>query len=365
MKVTLCTIILFVIFVSVSHAAERDRRLPTGVPSPRSYAECDALQQRWALLAIQASGDHSECLATKHEGEGGGATCSVAHCQSLHDEMNSFGSGQYARMRRAQVNECRRAVASVEEAERKSREQAGREAQAARDAERRRILEEEQRRADHQRRAASASANEAMPPAARRGATDIAGEEQVEQVKRQIEERKRHTEALNELLKAFEAIGGTIPESLNLAKRVLETSIEMGEKWGLAAAEADRDIRAIEQYKLLLCREISDFDSQSICAATIVHKWQLRNVDATLNWYNERSVLRRAIDKWLGNNNEPPSPLRGPSSVNKWSGSDKELIPPQPSSDPAGCDVLRNDVSSKQLMMRDPNEWRALQARCH
>lgn len=113
----------------------RGLQLPAGVNFPTSYTECDALNERWSLIAKQVSQEHQSCIDSARPGEQRGQTCSLARCQGLHELKDSFSAGRNAKTWGVQVQSCRRAVANLEERQRRE-QQAQREAELFRQARR-------------------------------------------------------------------------------------------------------------------------------------------------------------------------------------------------------------------------------------
>ena len=93
------------------------RPLPPSAPLfPTSYETCDAYEKQWTTLRKWISDQHSACLKGADGQSEAGTTCTVAACQSLHEQMSSVG--------RAEVRACRKAVAEHLEEKRRQEEAA-------------------------------------------------------------------------------------------------------------------------------------------------------------------------------------------------------------------------------------------------
>ncbi len=81
-------------------------QFPAGIVGATDYRQCDALDQQWSAVMAEIHRDHEACLKTRGQDETGGATCSVAHCQGLHDLLLATGP----KNRNAQSDSCRSSV---------------------------------------------------------------------------------------------------------------------------------------------------------------------------------------------------------------------------------------------------------------
>lgn len=83
--------------------------------------------------------------------------------------------------------------------------------------------------------------------------------------------------------------------------RVLASAVEKGVDIAEAAGEVDAEMQRIAAKNERLCDlAYSDDDSRWVCYAKFARSWQARNVKAVLNWNDSGSVIRRAVNKWLG-----------------------------------------------------------------
>jgi hypothetical protein len=116
-----------------------------------------------------------------------------------------------------------------------------------------------------------------------------------------IAEAREGLEKIRNFMSALGTLGVPVPTPLSNAVDRFGHAVEMGIDLGEAAGEADFQVQQIVSNRHRLCDlSTPDEDERWICYARIDRQWQARNVNAVLNWENTGSVIRRAVNKWMG-----------------------------------------------------------------
>lgn len=125
-----------------------------------------------------------------------------------------------------------------------------------------------------------------------------------------VAEARQALEKMNKWISATKLLGFAvvIPPLLSGAIDRLNSGLDamkMGVDLAEAAGQADNQVLRLVADKRRLCDVSSPEDGGAVCLATIERQWMVRNVNAVLNWDNPGSVIRRAVDKWLGSKCDP------------------------------------------------------------
>ncbi|TIL78920.1 MAG: hypothetical protein E5Y89_13970 [Mesorhizobium sp.] len=95
------------------------------------------------------------------------------------------------------------------------------------------------------------------------------------------------------------AMGLKVPPTLSGAVSTMTHAAKAGVDLGESAGQVDYEVQQLVKDKKKLC--VDHPEGEDACEARIETQWQQRNIEATLDWSNTHSVLRRAVDKWAGN----------------------------------------------------------------
>ncbi|MER8843678.1 hypothetical protein [Mesorhizobium australicum] len=111
-----------------------------------------------------------------------------------------------------------------------------------------------------------------------------------------VKEARSGLDKVDNFIAQLKALGLPVPSTLVLAvTHAASKGVDLGE----AAGQVDAEVQEIVKNKKKLC--VDQPEERDACEARIERQWQQRNVEASLDWSNTHSVLRRAVDKWTGN----------------------------------------------------------------
>jgi hypothetical protein len=126
----------------------------------------------------------------------------------------------------------------------------------------------------------------------------------VNRTKDQIEAERKKIKKIQDFIKDLEAAGGEVPAGLKKSVNRFLWAIDKGLDVADEAENVSIWLKKVYEDLYAVCKAgattdgIYDDDQYYICKAQIDRKWQARNIDAVLNWNNDKSLVRRLWDRW-------------------------------------------------------------------
>lgn|GEM_PF-2817093 len=126
----------------------------------------------------------------------------------------------------------------------------------------------------------------------------------VNRTKAQIEAERKKIKKVQDFIKDLEAAGAEVPQGLKRSVSRFLWAIDKGLDIADEAENVSIWLKKVYEDLYALCKAgattggVYDDDQFYICKAEIDRKWQARNIDAVLNWNNDKSLVRRLWDRW-------------------------------------------------------------------